>query len=220
MMEIEDIHTHRTDPEWGALINLRFSLTGKERLAEIMDDDRMYSVGVHPWDAGCDTDAGFWDMFETLVSGSNVAAIGECGVDLKNTQTPLFRQLQIFKRQMEISEKLRIPIIIHDVKADDIICGLRRDLKPGQPWAIHGFRGKPAAAAMLLKSGCYISFGEKFNPDTLKTVPPDRILAETDESTLTIQEIISNLASVRGESIDELTSIIKANLKKFCNFGG
>lgn len=226
MEEIVDIHTHRFAPVWGALVNIRVSFSDANTMLDSLRREQLdslrrgqlYSAGVHPWDTGYPTDDGFWTEFEALISRPDIAAIGECGVDLKNSETPLFRQLLVFKRQIELSEKLHKPLIIHDVKADDIICGLRRDLKPRQPWVIHGFRGKPAAAQALLRAGCYISFGEKFNAETVSTIPEDRILAETDESELDIYAILGRISEARGMNLEDLTAVIKRNSEKFCNF--
>lgn len=218
MEEIVDIHTHRFAPVWGALVNIRVSFPDTDPMLDSLRRGQLYSAGVHPWDTGYPTDDGFWTEFEALISRPDIAAIGECGVDLKNSETPLFRQLQVFKRQIELSEKLHKPLIIHDVKADGIICGLRRDLKPHQPWVIHGFRGKPAAAQALLRAGCYISFGEKFNAETVSTIPEERILAETDESELDIYAILGRISEARGMNLEDLTAVIKRNSEKFCNF--
>lgn len=217
MREIEDIHTHHREPEWGAVVSIRFAWPDTDPPFDTLRADGVYSIGVHPWDADVEADSGFWSQFEAMAEDARIVAIGECGIDLK-TDIPLYRQLQIFRRQIEISEKLGKPVIIHDVKADDIICGLRRDLRPRHPWAIHGFRGKPAAAASLMRAGCHISFGMRFNPETVRMVPDDRLLAETDESQLSISEIIAEIAKVRNTKPEDLTAIIRANSKKFCNF--
>lgn len=161
-----------------------------------------FSVGIHPWltaDNSGIPEAQF-SRLEEAARLPQVRAIGECGIDLLKGGA-MFRQLQLFKRQMELSETIGKPMIIHDVKADDILLGLHRDLKPRQNWAIHGFRGKPGAARMLLSAGCYLSFGEKFNAETLKMTPSDRILAETDESEKPIEEIIALLSEARGENL-------------------
>ena len=143
-----------------------------------------------------------------------VAAIGECGYDaLKGG--PAFRQLQLFKKHVEISEALGKPMVIHDVKGHDIIIGLRRDLAPKQKWAVHGMRNNANVARMLLVAGLWISFGEKFNQDALKMVLqewPERLLVETDESQLSIEEIISNISATAG--ID-LTELLEKNTKEF-----
>ena len=61
------------------------------------------------------------------------------------------------------------------------------------PWIIHGFRGKPQLAQQLLNNGFYISLGEHFNPQTVTIIPTNRLLFETDESTLDINTIIENI---------------------------
>ncbi len=212
MKNILDIHTHKTAPQPYGIISRRLSNPDSD--PENMIEGQLYSVGIHPWDVTPGEPENSWEMLREEASKPYVAAIGECGIDLK-CGMPMYLQLQVFKKHIDLSEELRKPLIIHDVKGDDIICGLRRDLKPSQPWCIHGFRGKPAAVAALLRAGCFISFGERFNPETLLAVPEDRILAETDESDLTIEEIISRLSEIRA--ID-LTQTIKDNSNKFCNF--
>ena len=207
---ILDIHTHKCAPRPNAIVSLR---TGEEAFTAELLPEQCYSVGVHPWDLA-DCDDSKWKDVCALARLPQVVAIGECGVDLPRGGM-MFRQLQVFRKHVELSEELHKPLIIHDVKGDDIICGLRRDLRPSQSWAVHGFRGKPVAAEALVRAGCYLSFGQKFNAETLRAVPADRILAETDESPLPIEDIISILSEARGE---DLTPIIKANSEKFCNF--
>ncbi len=46
-------------------------------------------------------------------------------------------------------------------------------------------------------------------------MPTERILAETDESTLPVETIIARLSEVKDM---DLTEIIRNNSKKFCNF--
>ncbi|MDE7097045.1 MAG: TatD family hydrolase, partial [Muribaculaceae bacterium] len=92
--------------------------------------------------------------------------------------------------------------------------GIKKDLQPEQPWIIHGFRNKPTIAEIYLKAGCWLSFGEKFSPEALDITPPDRILAETDESDLPIDKIISRLEESVQKNLREL---IKSNGKIFYN---
>ena len=168
-------------------------------------DGQCYSAGIHPWDTVEQPDEEAFASLECLAARKEVVAIGECGVDLLK-RGPLFRQLQILKRQIEISEKFRKPVIFHCVKGADILMGLKRDLNPRQPWIIHGFRGKPQLAAQLTEKGFFLSFGEKFNADTVMAMPDDRILAETDESILSISEIIGALSVAANR--DLLPSIL------------
>lgn len=197
---ILDIHSHRSAPYSQGVVCI-------DNFDSPLLSGQLYSAGIHPWETTMEPDSQTWTQLENLVSKKEVVAIGECGVDLLKGG-PLFRQLQILKRQIELSEHYAKPLVLHCVKGADILMGLKRDLAPKQPWIIHGFRGKPGLAAQLVDKGFYISFGEKFNPDTVLMMPGDRILAETDESILDITQIIESL-SVAANS--DLTDEIAAN---------
>lgn len=197
---ITDIHTHKAAPYPEGVVSLA-------DLGEALLPAQCYSAGIHPWDTSAPIDETAFRRLEEVARERGVVAIGECGVDLLKGG-PLYRQLQILKRQVDLSESLRKPLILHCVKAADIILGLKRDLNPSQPWVIHGFRGKPELARQLTDKGIYLSFGEKFNPDTVSMMPGNMILAETDESILTITEIIGSLSMAADR---DLTQEIAAN---------
>ena len=57
---------------------------------------------------------------------------------------------------------------------------LRRELKPGQRWVIHGFRRKPELARQLIDAGFDISIGTKHNIGVPAAVPAGRLFHETD----------------------------------------
>ncbi|MDE5840737.1 MAG: TatD family hydrolase [Muribaculaceae bacterium] len=188
---ILDCHTHRNAPAPDAIIStspIGFRAQGSQ----------MWSVGLHPWDLDlfCSDNLRIkdeiWVELVAAAASPMVAAIGECGIDLTHGGI-LATQMLAFRKQALLAERLRKPLIIHAVKAHDIIVGMKKDLQPEQPWIIHGFRNKPTIAEIYLKAGCWLSFGEKFSPEALDITPPDRILAETDESDLTIDKIISRL---------------------------
>ena len=199
-----DIHSHRSAPYPEGIVSLR--LSPQKALPELLEG-QLYSVGIHPWDTGEELDPIIFNYLQTFAENPQIATIGECGIDPLEGG-PMFRQLQTFQRQVVISESLKKPLVIHAVKSYDVIMGLKRDLKPTQPWILHGFRGKPSAALQLTGKGIYLSFGEKFNPEALAAVPENIILAETDESPLPIEEIIANLSDSTGK---DLLPVIQAN---------
>lgn len=207
---ILDVHTHHIAPQPQAIVcadAATFSpLSGQ-----------FYSLGVHPWDIPDMRE----DAMETLaasVTHPQVLAIGEAGIDTVHpAAAPLFRQVQIFTAQVRLAEEIGKPLIIHDVKAHDVILGLHKDLTPSQPWIIHGFRGKPTVARMLRRPGIHFSFGKDFNPDTLREMPPELILAETDDSDLDISAVIERLSAAAGK---DLTPLVAANAERvFCRSG-
>lgn len=198
---ILDVHSHREAPYAEGVVSLRVKDT--EADAPLLEG-QAYSAGIHPWDSVDtvmrETSEEIWRRLETIAEDGRVLAIGECGIDIPKGG-PLFRQMQILKRQIDLSERLGKPLILHCVKAADIIMGLKRDLQPRQPWIIHGFRGKPELARQLTDKGIFLSFGEKFNPDTIASMPGNMLLAETDESAMNIEEIIGGLSGAAGKDL-------------------
>lgn len=190
MSVILDIHTHHAALEPEAVISTSPWVLPTE-------GSQCFSIGIHPWDTADMPDQQKWHALEEAALRNDVRLIGECGIDTLRGG-PMFQQLIIFRRHIELSERVGKPLIIHDVKAHDIIIGVKNEMKPKMPWIIHGFRGKPTVAAMLLRAGCYLSYGEHFNPDSLRATPLDRLLAETDDSHLDIHAIISSLEQAAG----------------------
>lgn len=205
---ILDIHTHHPAPEPMAVI----CVTPEEFNPM---EGQLYSVGIHPWSlAGSEPDAAEWTRLESVGRHPQVVAIGETGLDMIKGG-PLFRQLNALKRHIELSENIGKPLILHCVKAHEHIAQIRREMKPTQPWAIHGFRGKPAVARILLDSGCMLSFGLNFNPEVPRMIPPESMLAETDEAPVSIAEIITRLSAATGIVTDRLTEILASTSARF-----
>lgn len=207
MTRILDIHTHHPAPQPEGIIAVSPAdfnpLPGQ-----------LYSVGIHPWDTVEEVPAEMWTKLEESVRHPQVVAIGECGVDLLKGG-PLFRQMKVMKRQALLAESIGKPLVIHDVKAHEVIIGMKKEINPKVNWLIHGFRGKPTVAAMLINAGFWLSLGEKFNKDSLPGIPADRILAETDESLLPIEEIIALISAAAGY---DMTDRIAGNTSSFLNF--
>lgn len=198
-----DIHSHtpRKDAIYNVLLPADFSP---------LEINGYFSAGIHPKDAekaGEDT----FHRLRQLATHPRCLAIGESGADTM-CGVPMFSQLPVFRRQAEIVCELDKPLIIHDVKAHDAVIALHKELNPRPgAWVIHGFRGRPSVAEMLIRAGFAFSFGEKFNPDTLRSIPEELIFAETDESSLPLAEIISRISEVRGK---DMLPVISKNMKR------
>lgn len=165
-----DVHTHRLDAGPDAIINLP---AGAD-----VPPQGSYSVGIHPWDAARATEADM-QWVERAAELPQVVAIGETGLDALRGG-PLDEQERVFVRHVMLSERLGKPLIIHAVRTLHRIMALRKSLRPAQTWVIHGFRGKPALAQQLVRSGCDISIGALHHPGVPAGVPPDRLHRESD----------------------------------------
>ncbi len=200
-----NIHSHivpNSNEESLTIYNLRTSLQQYEGI---------FSAGIHPWYIPNSTSETI-ETLKALTQKRNMVAIGECGLD-KLCQTPFELQKEIFKAQIAISEESKKPLIIHCVKSYNEIVEIKKEAKPTQTWIIHGFRGKPEIATMLLKAGIILSIGEKFNTETLKSMPIDKILIESDESTIPIEEIYKKIATTLNISECKLIKAVEKTYK-------
>lgn len=206
---IKDIHTHRIDAR-EAVISVN-----PWEFAPV--DGLCYSVGIHPWQAARAAEADFDRLAECATSG-NVLMIGECGID-KLRGGDLSMQTGVLERHIALSEQVGKPLVLHCVRASNELCRLRRQLRPSMPWIVHGFRGNAHVASQLLDAGFYLSYGERFNPEALAITPADRLLAETDESLLPIDEIYRRLAASRQIEVDEFVRNVEEVVKELLKVG-
>lgn len=207
-MSYFDIHTHHIPLSFEQAV---YACSMHETSVSMTDG--WCSVGIHPWQL---TEADAEMQLERLsraVDGSNVVAVGECGLDkLRGASMPV--QEKIFKACAVLAERVDLPLIIHAVKCTEELFRIRREVKPQMPWIVHGFRGREEMAEQYLKQGFYLSFGEHFNEGALRSTPLDRLFLETDESTLPIEGIYRKAAQVYGFSEEILQEYIASNVQK------
>ena len=206
---IKDIHTHRADAREAVISVNPWEFCPVEGL--------LYSVGIHPWQAARATETDF-DRLAECARADGVLMIGECGID-KLRGGDLSMQTGVLERHIALSELVRKPLLLHCVRASNELCLLRRQLRPSMPWIVHGFRGNARVAGQLLDAGFYLSYGERFNPEALAITPTDRLLAETDESTLPIDELHRRLAASRQIEVVEFVRHVEEVVKELLKVG-
>lgn len=204
---VYDIHTHSI--KGNAICNISIDKYSQ-------DLPYYFSVGIHPWNAETATYEELCRIKKSA-SNKNILAIGETGIDTK-CDVSVEKQKTLFREHAAIAEEIKKPLIIHNVHGTEHILGLRKELKPEVPWIIHGFRGKPQLAEQLTSKGIYLSFGEKYNAETIRTINPSFMLAETDESNMPIQIIYEKIAKDKGWNIDKATNVIINNISNIFTF--
>ena len=178
----------------------------------VLEQGHVFSAGLHPWDVTDDFENQLV-VLEKLLANPQVVAVGECGFDaLRGPSHEL--QEQAFVRQVKISERYGKPMILHVVRDFDSVIRLRKQLKPTQNWLIHGFRGGPEQMNQLYAQGILVSFGLKHNPESLRTVPSDRLFLETDGAG-PINQVISDAATLRAATLEAISSLISTNVTNF-----
>jgi TatD DNase family protein len=160
------------------------------------------AIGIHPGEINkqeTEIDEQI-DKLRKLAENKKVVAIGEIGLDYKNSLELKTQNLQkeILKAQIKLAQELNLPIIFHcrmahsdlleilnieyEIPARNAIVAGGQDTKIRG--VIHCFTGNLKQAKEYLKMGFYLGFGGiifKMNLDEIiKKIPLDRILIETD----------------------------------------
>lgn len=143
------------------------------------------TVGVHPHDANLmETD--HLKLMEDLARNPYVLAIGEAGLDYHYDNSPREIQREVFRSQVQLAKRLRLPVIVHTRDADRDTIQILTEEAPSRG-VIHCFTGEQELADCALDLGLMISFSGilTFKGATkLRAIaercPSDRILIETD----------------------------------------
>jgi TatD DNase family protein len=188
------------------------------------------ALGFHPFFADRIKDEDFKTLYLLLIE-YDVIAVGEIGLDKFLDNIPLSTQEKIFKKQLDLAEKLELPIIVHARgMIDQIIKNIReKKIKGG---IIHAFNGSFQQAEQLIKLGFKLGFGgvltferAKHVRSLAKNLPMESIVLETDapdmnpswlESTLPnepaqLKKILQIFSKLRGLDIEVFADTLRRN---------
>ena len=156
------------------------------------DEQTFPAFGLHPWHL---TDDWQSELSALEARISPPCFVGECGLD-RLCSTPYPLQLAAFEAQIQLSERLALPLVLHCVRAIDDVLRLKHGTR--QPWIFHGFRGKPQQLRQLLDHGFYVSFGFRHNVESLRACPLHRLFLETDDTPSPIAPLYATAATLLG----------------------
>lgn len=192
------------------------------------------SVGWHPVDA-IDMKEEDLVWIEELASHPKVVALGEMGLDYYWDKSPKDIQKEVFRKQIRLAKKVKLPIIIHNREATQDIVEILKEEDAGEVGGImHCFSGSLETAKECIDMNFYISFG---GPVTFKNakkpkevaaeLPLEKLLIETDCPYLTphpyrgkrnepayVKLVAEQIAELKGLSYEEVARQTTLNAKK------
>ncbi|MBR5447418.1 MAG: TatD family hydrolase [Clostridia bacterium] len=253
-----DTHAHLHDPryetsEWGSTdgmirsavehglvgaVNIGTNLEDAHKAIEFAEKyDFIYAaIGMYPSEAqyaGDELDRQLLEM-EKLLAHPKVKALGEIGLDYHYEDTDKEVQKYAFDAQMQIAERVGVPVVIHDRDAHgDTMEIIKR--YPKVRGVMHSFSGSAEMARQLADLGWSLSFS---GPVTYKNaakvkeaaaiVPNSALLVETDSPYLPpvphrgktnypgyLEFTVRTLAEIRGVTEEEISNLTVNNALKF-----
>lgn len=192
------------------------------------------SVGWHPVDAIDMTDEDL-QWIEELSQHPKVVALGEMGLDYYWDKSPKDIQKEVFRKQIQLAKKVKLPIVIHNRDATADIVEILEEEGAGEVGGImHCFSGSPEIAKECVDMNFYISLGgpvtfknAKKPKEVADVIPLDKLLIETDCPYLTphpyrgkrnepsyVKLVAEQIADIKGISVEEVASATTENAKK------
>ncbi|WP_319414431.1 TatD family hydrolase [uncultured Cohaesibacter sp.] len=195
-------------------------------------DNIFCSVGTHPHNADEELDYSAEDIAK-LAEHPKCVAIGEVGLDYFYDNAPREAQAEGFRRHIKAARMTGLPLCIHTRDAeDDTIAILKEGMEEGAfPALLHCYSSNRELAMRGLEMGLYVSLSGILTfkrsqeiRDTIKDVPLDRLLVETDAPYLApmpyrgkrnepsyVVNTAQVLAEVKGVSLEEISQITTDN---------
>ncbi len=195
-----------------------------------------HAVGVSPSEV--ENPGRDWEMMiEEGASKERVVAIGEIGLDYYRKFGNRNAQIELFIRQIEIANKLDLPVIIHNREAGQDVLEILREKLPPKGGILHCYSEDWEYAKKALDLNLYISFAGNVTyrnarnlHETARNMPLDRMLIESESPFMVpaayrgkrnkpsyLPATADFLADLRGENVEDLTEILYENSLRIFN---
>lgn len=225
-----------------ATITIGTSLEDSKRAIQLAEENEniFAIVGFHPIETKNSSESEF-DEMEKLIQHPKCVGVGECGLDYFRPEDALNKDKQkiFFQKQIELAIKYNKPLMIHCREAwEDTIEILSRHCQnvrrsPALKVNFHFFNGTPEIAKRILDLGFQVSFTGiiTFVPEleeTVKSVPLDKIMSETDSpfaspkpyrgsrnEPIYVIEVVKQIAEFKGLPLEEIKKQLIENAEEF-----
>lgn len=195
-------------------------------------DKLCFGIGIHPHNSN-EVNGESLNFIEKTINEENPVAIGEMGLDYYYDFSPPEVQKSLFRKQLQLAKKYKLPVIIHNRDAFEDIFKILEDEQDGTlSGVLHCFSGNLEQLDESLKLGFYVSFTGNITfkktrlEETVREAPLNRILLETDSPWMApvphrgkknepafLRYIAEKIAEIKNKPIDEVISMTTKNAK-------
>lgn len=253
-MEFFDTHTHLPDgatSEEAETILAEAAAAGVKNLllaGTSVDDAAVYlpivathpgiytSVGVHPEACRGFNETADMPKLRGWLREPGVVAIGEVGLDAHYEEPFADEQESCFRAMLRLADETNTPVVIHSRDAFERCYRIVREcLAKDHPIQVHSFADTPRELDLWLERNAVFSYNGMVTfkkaeniRTTLRLVPLDRLLLETDAPYLTptpfrgqpnsskyIPLIAQRIADERSLTLEEVAKITTENARRF-----
>ncbi len=214
MIPYIDIHTHQIIAD-SSILQVFNQIIGQQDVSNSIKTN-----GIHPWYINQDLKQQL-ALLEHYAKQPNSIAIGECGLD-KLASTNWEVQIEAFKEQILLANRLNKPLVIHCVKAYEEVFQQLKQFQVAVPVFFHGVNKKNTLIESLVKKGYYVGLGAFIlhgrHDDLIAKIDLTKIFLETDDQSISIVDIYSYFSRIRKISIEQLKEQLVQNFEEVFNY--
>jgi len=221
------------------IITIATSNKNFSRVQEIQNSfpNTYFTLGTHPHEAKDFHENDLSHIREVAKSDSSkLVAVGEIGLDYYYDFSPREKQIEVFKKYLELSIELNLPVVIHTRDADEDMAQILKEYGPQMPkkGVVHSFSSGLELGALAAKLGFFLGFNGMItfkNADLVRQAvnqtPINQILVETDSPFLTphpfrgqqntptyIPLVMEKIAEIKNIPLRECMASIEKNATK------
>ena len=192
------------------------------------------TIGFHPDEVDDLTDKDITDLETLIKTNKKIVGIGEIGLDYYHNDMNKEKQREYFIKQLELAEKLDLPVVIHSRESIQEVYDILAEHKCRG--VIHCFSGSQEMAELFIKLGFYLGIGGVLTfknsklKDVVSEIPLENIVLETDSPYLApepyrghtnypqnIKIVAQTLRNLKNVTLEEVTEKTTSNVNKIYN---
>ena len=174
---------------------------------------------------------------EQIAKNQKVVAIGEIGLDYYWNKENKELQKEVFIKQIEIANKLNLPIVIHTRDAFIDTIDILKQNNVNKKGIFHCCPLNMELVKEAVKLGYYISLSgvitfknAKNVEEIINLIPEDKLLIETDSpylspeplrgtrnNSINVKYVAQRIAEIKNKTIEEIAELTNKNAKKIFN---
>jgi len=235
--DLQEVIDRALEAKVERMVVIGFDRKTIERTMQLIEQyDFVYGViGWHPVDA-IDCTQQDLEWIEQLASHPKIVGIGETGLDYYWDKSPKDVQQELFRKQIQLAQKINLPIVIHNRDATgDVVQILREENAASVGGVMHCFSGSVETARECIAMNFMISLGgpvtfknSRLPKEVATEIALEHLMIETDAPYLAphphrgkrnepafVPLVAEEIARLKGLTIEEIAQATTANAKNF-----
>lgn len=220
-------------------INMGLDLPSSKKSIQLAErHEYVYAgVGFHPHEASKFNSSALGKLRE-ISQSSFVKAIGEIGLDYYRDNSPRDEQQNAFEAQLKLAVELDLPVSIHNRDSTEDLLRILKSQAEVPAGVVHSFFGDYHLGEEFIELGFHLGLSGPvtFDEDqelqeTVKNLPLDRLVLETDSPFLTpvpnrgkrnepgyLEFIAKQVAKLKNTTLEEVVEITTDNARRIFHF--